>query len=1243
MQTLTPLSTKAVQQARMRNAVKLIRTKYEDEIAAALQPFFRKQALSAAKSHRGEGQFRAEDWDEELINTVAPLLGKIFAKEMRKQVMEAVDVVSAKASHKLHFMKVFCPTGAGGGVDATCKPGGSGGGATGGGKLSGEGVKIAEKHKDDQAWKEPITEMMEAHGLKYEDYETVNDALYRHNIASGDASDKRLTDLWNGSSDASKAMKVMSAWNEWQTESKKWDPMDPEIAENVNKRLQFVKTDEDWKARQPFFTDGGYFKSADDYRKYLDDRVKGKRIYYRAGPLDKKAVSVTTDPEGARSGASSTHFIPDRLFTYEDMKSKGYRLLAGARGMVGVVSSKEREHILLKIDKNESKGYESRFETKSTASDYLSTFDTNALEENVFQTPMGNVSFDFVSEYPEWMKQDIVDYLHESFGEEYWLDINKTSAGTVDKILELGTQEGWSVNKVAREIVQQAGSPKFTLQRGKMIARTEMGHALNSARVRGMDAFMEQIGKELPMKKTWLSVLGTTTRDSHAHLDGVPANEKGVWEIAGVEARWPSDSRLPAGERINCQCTVVIDYGMTDEMAQAELADYFERIEEKAFKAAIKVFCPTGAGGGVVATCRRGGASAIPQPPKLTGKAASGKVGQKFSAIHAAGTSGSKSAVEAIKTNPNAKSPYPKKLHGYKVAVLRAMSQGGDIGPAPPKVDLPTVKDVSLPKTMSPGMKAAAKAGDLDGMVAKSKTAVDVVATKRVAEQLSPPPPAKDTAKVEGELEKVAGKATAAEMEKKAVAVKAVAIEAKVIPLPDNGVDIVADKKKFEEVVEKRKLAAAEMRAIRKDLKNAGKSEFKQAYKNLSLEKLEKDYELSQVHIEQYVLAHRKHAADPVSFEKAVREKYAYQDEGTRKSLDKFKEVMDDLPVEKSKYGDGFESFDPESFSGRGIFGGLKELPPGLSKADSAIFAEGKRRGSEWQNKEIESFNRNISKAYYGEAETVRSLPSNGLGPAEGLPSDKIKRGGAEPGISSFMGQAEILIQTKTYAISAIGESKKLKNGFQSGTSGVGKGKSGYRQTRKNHEEELHGIAQNTKAKDRPFYGYLEHPDRAISEGAQTGLNYGQVQMVMKPSVKSRSSYTVGDSLDDHGTYTRLTAGSVSDPIAMKESALFTQTPNEQRYRHHNVGASANTSQAFQAKLANQTEFSPVRYAEVQIHGPVTLSSIKEVRIVPGTPLSEKALKNFSDAGVAVRHVPPWLGLGSRSYSKWDQSLDEKG
>ena len=607
MQTLTPLSTKAVQQARMRNAVKLIRTKYEDEIAAALQPFFRKQALSAAKSHRGEGQFRAEDWDEELINTIAPLLGKIFAKEMRKQVMEAVDVVSAKASHKLHFMKVFCPTGAGGGVDATCKPGGSGGGATGGGKLSGEGVKIAEKHKDDQAWKEPITEMMEAHGLKYEDYETVNDALYRHNIASGDASDKRLTDLWNGSSDASKAMKVMSAWNEWQTESKKWDPMDPEIAENVNKRLQFVKTDEDWKARQPFFTDGGYFKSADDYRKYLDDRVKGKRIYYRAGPLDKKAVSVTTDPEGARSGASSTHFIPDRLFTYEDMKSKGYRLLAGARGMVGVVSSKEREHILLKIDKNESKGYESRFETKSTASDYLSTFDTNALEENVFQTPMGNVSFDFVSEYPEWMKQDIVDYLHESFGEEYWLDINKTSAGTVDKILELGTQEGWSVNKVAREIVQQAGSPKFTLQRGKMIARTEMGHALNSARVRGMDAFMEQIGKELPMKKTWLSVLGTTTRDSHAHLDGVPANEKGVWEIAGVEARWPSDSRLPAGERINCQCTVVIDYGMTDEMAQAELADYFERIEEKAFKAAIKVFCPTGAGGGVDSSCKPGG------------------------------------------------------------------------------------------------------------------------------------------------------------------------------------------------------------------------------------------------------------------------------------------------------------------------------------------------------------------------------------------------------------------------------------------------------------------------------------------------------------------------------------------------------------------------------------------------------------------------------------------------------------
>lgn len=54
------------------------------------------------------------------------------------------------------------------------------------------------------------------------------------------------------------------------------------------------------------------------------------------------------------------------------------------------------------------------------------------------------------------------------------------------------------------------------------------------------------------MKLTWLSVLGTTTRATHAMLDGVPADEDGLWELGGVRVPWPGHWSLEAGERCNC-------------------------------------------------------------------------------------------------------------------------------------------------------------------------------------------------------------------------------------------------------------------------------------------------------------------------------------------------------------------------------------------------------------------------------------------------------------------------------------------------------------------------------------------------------------------------------------------------------------------------------------------------------------------------------------------------------------------
>jgi hypothetical protein len=54
------------------------------------------------------------------------------------------------------------------------------------------------------------------------------------------------------------------------------------------------------------------------------------------------------------------------------------------------------------------------------------------------------------------------------------------------------------------------------------------------------------------MKRAWLSVLGNTTRDTHAALDGVPEDSEGLWNLGGVDIPWPSHVSLPPDERINC-------------------------------------------------------------------------------------------------------------------------------------------------------------------------------------------------------------------------------------------------------------------------------------------------------------------------------------------------------------------------------------------------------------------------------------------------------------------------------------------------------------------------------------------------------------------------------------------------------------------------------------------------------------------------------------------------------------------
>jgi len=224
----------------------------------------------------------------------------------------------------------------------------------------------------------------------------------------------------------------------------------------------------------------------------------------------------------------------------------------------------------------------------STASEWLAER-PGALAEFEEMLADSGLPLDVLTEYPDWMKQSVADRLVETFEQPYWDDIAETFSGDAERWLQAGLRDGLSIRQMAQRMSQDfsGGSYKYAVNRATNIARTEAGHALNAARKDGMNRLMADVQSQLDprmggvMRPVWLSVLGTTTRDSHADLDGVPADKDGMWELAGYRIPWPGHISLPPSERCNCQCTIGMDYGLRDEHAQELIEGYHRREEQR--------------------------------------------------------------------------------------------------------------------------------------------------------------------------------------------------------------------------------------------------------------------------------------------------------------------------------------------------------------------------------------------------------------------------------------------------------------------------------------------------------------------------------------------------------------------------------------------------------------------------------------------------------------------------------------
>lgn len=213
----------------------------------------------------------------------------------------------------------------------------------------------------------------------------------------------------------------------------------------------------------------------------------------------------------------------------------------------------------------------------STATEWLEQSDDYDLIPVPFQTPTGTVYVRIATEYPQWMVEEIQNQLTESFAQSYWANVNLTTSGDIEQFIRSGLVDGKSIREIAKEIIPNlVQTGRYAKSRATNIARTETTTALNAARTAAIDGVLAEA--DVPAKREWLSVLGNTTRLEHANLDGVPANRKGMWNLAGYEVRWPGDINLPPEHRCNCQCTVAVAWGLEDQEADAIIEDYESRV-----------------------------------------------------------------------------------------------------------------------------------------------------------------------------------------------------------------------------------------------------------------------------------------------------------------------------------------------------------------------------------------------------------------------------------------------------------------------------------------------------------------------------------------------------------------------------------------------------------------------------------------------------------------------------------------
>ncbi|MCH8043484.1 MAG: hypothetical protein IID44_07175 [Planctomycetes bacterium] len=176
---------------------------------------------------------------------------------------------------------------------------------------------------------------------------------------------------------------------------------------------------------------------------------------------------------------------------------------------------------------------------KKKVSDLKATTATEAVAEY-------DLDFPFATELPTWMIDAVNAQLDDTFSRDYWQAINETTRDDLSTLIRGAVEDGLPIADIASRIRRDFGSV-YSRARAVNVARTETTASVNGGHMIGMQR-LEDAG--LVTGKKWSSVLGNTTRTSHAKLHNVKTEGvAGLFDLNGVLVPFPSHPDLPAPDR----------------------------------------------------------------------------------------------------------------------------------------------------------------------------------------------------------------------------------------------------------------------------------------------------------------------------------------------------------------------------------------------------------------------------------------------------------------------------------------------------------------------------------------------------------------------------------------------------------------------------------------------------------------------------------------------------------------------